>query len=153
MIERIWLIQESPGLKPDWFLDVKLFFMKNSNILSHNNLSKILPVIESNDIVRGFFNIYLSLFLWNGTTFARKVGNFPLSKEDWKINFRGLQIKVSHILIIWLLIISCPWDLFGSRFLIIFRISSVEKFIVARDLCVFLWFVWESAEVHCYYLQ
>ena len=51
MIERSWLIQESSGLKPDWFLDIKLFSMKNSNILSYNNLSKILPAIGSNDIV------------------------------------------------------------------------------------------------------
>ena len=52
MIERSWLIQESPGLKPDWFLDIKLFSMKNSSILSYNNLTKILPAIGSNDIGR-----------------------------------------------------------------------------------------------------
>ena len=33
---------------------------------------------------------------------------------------------------------SCPWALFGSRFLIIFRISFVEKSIVDRDSCLFL---------------
>ena len=33
-----------------------------------------------------------------------------------------------------ILIISCLWALFKSRFLIIFRISSVGKFIVNRDL-------------------
>ena len=42
------------------------------------------------------------------------------------------------ILIIRILIISFPWALFGSRFLIIFRISSVEKSIVDRDSCLFL---------------
>ena len=36
-----------------------------------------------------------------------------------------------------ILIISCPWALFMSRFLIIFRISSVQKFIVDRDSCFF----------------
>ena len=65
------------------------------------------------------------------------MGNFPLSKQDWKINFRGMQTEVSHILIIRILIISCPWVLFGSRFLIIFRTPSVEKFIVDRYSCVF----------------
>ena len=82
----------------------------------------------------------MSHLLWTATTFAffHSLGVFPLSKQDWKINFRGLQIEVSHILIIRILIISCPWALFGSRFLIIFRISSVEKSIVDRDSCVFL---------------
>ena len=36
-----------------------------------------------------------------------------------------------------MLIISRPWVLFGLRFLIIFKISSVEKSIVDRDLCDF----------------
>ena len=31
---------------------------------------------------------------------------------------------------------SCPWALFGSRFLMMFRISSVEKAIVNKDLRV-----------------
>ena len=31
MIDReSWLIQELPGLKPNWFLDIKFFSMKNS---------------------------------------------------------------------------------------------------------------------------
>ena len=44
----------------------------------------------------------MSPFLWTGTTFVffHSIENFPLSKQDWKINFRGLQIEVSHILII-----------------------------------------------------
>ena len=45
-------MQESTGLKPDWFLGIKLFSMKNSNIQSYNNLSKILPAIRSNGIGR-----------------------------------------------------------------------------------------------------
>ena len=69
--------------------------------------------------------------------YFRSLGNFPLSKQDWKINFRSLQMEVSHILIIRVLIISCSWALFESRFLIIFRISSVEKSIVVRNSCVF----------------
>ena len=81
----------------------------------------------------------MSPFLWTGTTFVffHSVVNFPLSKKDWKINIRGLQIEISHILIVRILIISCTWALFGSRFLIIFRISSAEKVIADRDLHVF----------------
>ena len=74
---------------------------------------------------------------WNHIRFFPFIGKLPLSKQDWKINFRGLQIEVSHISIIRILIISCPWALFGSRFLMIFRISSVEKSIVDRNSCIF----------------
>ena len=37
-----WLVKESPGLNSDWFCDIKLFSLKNLNILSYNNLSNIL---------------------------------------------------------------------------------------------------------------
>ena len=53
MIETCWLTHESPGLKPDWLSDIiKLFSIKDSNIQSHINLSRILSVIGSNDIGR-----------------------------------------------------------------------------------------------------
>ena len=61
------------------------------------------------------------------------MANFPLSKQGCKIDFRGLQIEASHILIIPILVI-CPWGLFGWRFLIIFRTLSVEKFVVDRNV-------------------
>ena len=81
----------------------------------------------------------LVTFLWIGTTFAffNLLGNLPLSKQDWKINFKGLQIKSSQIFTILILITSWPWALFGSRFLIIFRISLFEKSIVVSDSRVF----------------
>ena len=86
-------------------------------------------------MVGNVFNICLSPFLWTGTTFDlfHSTGNVPLSKQDWKINFRVLQIKVSDVLIIRIIIISCLWALFGSRILIIFRILSFEKFMVDKD--------------------
>ena len=135
-------MQESPGLKPDWYLDIKLFSMKNSNILSYNNLSQILPAIGSNNIGQLLFNICLPPFLWTGTTFAffHSVVNFPLFKQDWNINFRGLQIEVSYILIIQILIISCPLALFRSTFLIILTISSIKKIIIDRNSRVFFFF-------------
>ena len=64
-----------------------------------------------------------------------ETSHFP--NKDWKINFRDMQMEVSHILIIQILIIPCLWALFGSMFLIIFRISSVENYIVDRDSCFF----------------
>ena len=35
-------MQELRGLNPDWFWDIKLFSVKDLNILSYNNLSNIL---------------------------------------------------------------------------------------------------------------
>ena len=45
-------MQESPGLEPDWFCDIKLLSMKNVNMLSYNNLSNILPETGSKEIGR-----------------------------------------------------------------------------------------------------
>ena len=47
-----------------------------------------------------------------------------------------LFLEVCKVLIIWILIIVCGLS-FGWRFLIIFRISSVEKSIVGTDSSVF----------------
>ena len=52
VIDRSWLVQEPPGLKPDWFCDIKLFSVKNLNMLSYNNLSNILPKTGSKEIGR-----------------------------------------------------------------------------------------------------
>ena len=34
-------MQESPGLKPDWFWDIKSFSMKKENILLDNKRSRL----------------------------------------------------------------------------------------------------------------
>ena len=34
VIDRSWLVQESPGLNPDWFWGIKLFSVKTLNIIS-----------------------------------------------------------------------------------------------------------------------
>ena len=50
----------------------------------------------------------------------------------------GLQIDSSQIFNIRMLIISWPWALFGLRFLIIFKVSYVEKSADESDWHVFL---------------
>ena len=50
VIKRIWLINETPGLNPDWLWDIKLFFVKDSNILSYNILSNIYSAMGSEGI-------------------------------------------------------------------------------------------------------
>ena len=88
-------MHESTGLKPDWLSDIKLFSVKISNILWYSNLSRIFPLMGSNDIGRYVLNICLSPLVWIGTTFAffHSLGNLPLSTQDWKINLIGLQIQ------------------------------------------------------------
>ena len=66
------------------------------------------------------------------------MGKFPFSKQDRQISFRCLQIEVSYINNLDTNHIMYLWALFGSRFLIIFRISPVEKLIIDRDLCYFV---------------
>ena len=51
-MDRSWSIHESPGLKPDWLGDTKLFFVNNSYMLLYNILSKHFPARESKDTGR-----------------------------------------------------------------------------------------------------
>ena len=94
------------------------------------------------------FNICLSPFLWSGITFGffHLLGIFPLSKWHSKISFKGLLIESSQIFTIAMLILSWPWALFGSRLLIIFRISLFEKSIVVSDSCNFFFFFFFERE-------
>ena len=51
-MDKSWLIHESPGLKPDWLGDIKLFSVKNSYISLYNILSNIFTATGSKDIGR-----------------------------------------------------------------------------------------------------
>ena len=62
VIDNNWLIQESPGLKPDWLKEISLFPRKNFKISLSTNLSRIFPHIGSSDTRWYFFNICLSPF-------------------------------------------------------------------------------------------
>ena len=62
VIGRSWLIHESLGLKPDWLEYVKLFSVKNSNILLHNILSNIFRTTGSKDIHGSFSSFFYLLF-------------------------------------------------------------------------------------------
>ena len=45
-----WLIQESPGLKPDWFVEIRRFVVKKLNISSYEKRSNIFPHLGRNEI-------------------------------------------------------------------------------------------------------
>ena len=50
VIERSWLIVESPGRKPDCFGVRRLFLFKNSYITSKTSFSNIFPRMGNNEI-------------------------------------------------------------------------------------------------------
>ena len=52
VIDNSWLIQESPGQKPDGLLEMSLLAEKQLNISLKINLPNILPQIGSKDIGR-----------------------------------------------------------------------------------------------------
>ena len=47
-----WLVYESPGLKPDWFEELKSFSMKYTNRLFSIKSSKTFPQMRSRDTGR-----------------------------------------------------------------------------------------------------
>ena len=52
LMDTSWFMQESPGLKPDWFDEISSFSIKNLNISTNINPSRIFPQIGNNDIGR-----------------------------------------------------------------------------------------------------
>ena len=72
----------------------------------------------------------------NNISFFPFQGNLPVRKQVSKVMFRGLQIESPHIFNIRILISSWPWALFGSRLLIIRRMSSFAKWQVDNVLSV-----------------
>ena len=57
-----WLVHESPGLKPDWLGDIKLFSVKNSYILLYNILSNIFQQQEAKILDGSFSSFVYFLF-------------------------------------------------------------------------------------------
>ena len=43
VVDKSWLIQESPGYKPDWFVEIRSFVVKKSDISLYNRHSNIFP--------------------------------------------------------------------------------------------------------------
>ena len=136
-IERSWWIHESPGLNPDYLWDIKSFFVKKFK--HYTIFFQIFFRQWEAEIWGGSFSVFSYLLFYVQELhllFFHSKGNFPLSRHDLGINSSGLQRQAPQsftirILIIW------PWALFGSRFLIVFKISSLVKRIVDSDPWVF----------------
>ena len=82
--------------------------------------------------------VYLSPFLWIGTTLAffYSSGNLPFRRHFLKINSRDLQIESPQSFNIRILIISWLWALFESSFPIIWRMSLLEKLHLNNEFSV-----------------
>ena len=105
--------------------------------------SENLPHLISHVIVYILFYVQERHLL-----FFHSRGNFPLSRDDLNINSSDLQREASQGFTIKILTMSWPWGLFGSKFLITFRISSFVKRIIDSDSWVFfVKVVWRSVQV------
>ena len=75
-----WLVHESPGLKPDWLGDIKLFSVKNSYILLYNILSNIFQQQEAKILDGSFSSSFPFLCAGIKLAFFYSVGNFFIFK-------------------------------------------------------------------------
>ena len=125
-------MQESPGLKPGWFMEIRWFVMKKQNILLYNRRSNIFHISEELKSAGSLQEIVCHFCVnWNNI-FSIPV-EIPLPKHDLKIISRVLHIDGPHIFNIWMLILSWPSAFSESTFYIIFRISSLEKIILDQN--------------------
>ena len=81
---------------------------------------------------------YFSLFLWMGTMFPffHSEGKTPVRRACLKIISGGTQIESPHIFSMRILMLSCSWALFKSRFWMNFPISLSENVTVEWRLSV-----------------
>ena len=88
-IDNSWLMQESPGLNPDWFGDIRLFSGKKLVSSLKISLSRIFPNIGVMKADGSFQD--LSPFWWIGTKFSFfwSDGNKPVLKALLKISSNG----------------------------------------------------------------
>ena len=98
VIDSSWLIHELPGLNRDWSWEIKLFYVKNSNILIY----KILSIFFSDNRKQRYgsviFQYMLISFLMckNYICFFHSKGSFQLSRHDLNISSSGLQREISQ---------------------------------------------------------
>ena len=74
----------------------------------------------------------------NYISFFHSEGNVPLSRQDLKISSAGGKTESPKNLIIRILIISCPWALFGSMIFINLATSALVTEIEKIILVVFI---------------
>ena len=123
-----WCTQDSRGRNPDrrtgsiFLVSIKLKI--ELNISFSNNF---LQIVNKNT-GRYFFINCLSPFLWTGTILLlfQTSGKCRDARQFLKSKVSGLHTEGTHSLSIFAKISSCPWALFGSRFLVSWKMASEE---------------------------
>ena len=106
VIDKSWLMQEPPGLKPDWFVEIRWFVMRKLNISLYNIHSNISQHIDRNEIGRYIASVCLSFFyeLDQHLLFSIQVERSSFPNMIWKY----LHIDGPSIFNIQMLILSWP---------------------------------------------
>ena len=151
-VDKSCLIQESPGLKLDWFDENKLFSIRNWTFPYILVSQVFFHKLEAVRLVDSFSNIvyHLSYEFGLNWLFFHSNGKESMSIHWMKIRFKVLQTDLPQIFIMQILILSWPWALFGSKFCMIISISLLKKFRVSKRFSV-VNEGWEG--VHYYYLS
>ena len=125
VIDKSCLIQESVSLKPDWFVEMK------KEQTSWYITEKVASAGSLLDTVVVF------LFGWVRTIcpFFHSSGIMSISKQDLKINSRGLHIDSPHIFNIRMLILLWPCAFTESKFWFFYDAISRKGYIIQKLIC------------------
>ena len=105
----------------DYTISVQRFFRKSEVKIRFDSFSKSVTFWRTG-IILAFFH---------------SVRNSPCFIQDWYIKSSGLQIDLPHSFNMWMLNLSWPWTLLGSRFWINVVVSSLVNVTGEIDLSVF----------------
>ena len=107
-IKKGWLIQEFPGFKPDWFLEIKLFPIRNLDISFNTSLKFFFTNWKLWDC-SVIFQIFFIIFLmnWNHISIFPFYGKEPvlihgLNRKFWSCEYgschdRELYLDLSFV--------------------------------------------------------
>ena len=138
-IDKSWLIQEPPDVKPDWLADTKPLSRKRPNILLHKSLSKILLQIGSKDTEKCFLRFVCHVFcaLVQHKLFSTHMDIHHCLCNGWKC--ASMVCKCKHYVSLsyeyWFYHDHVPY-LVGSIFAIILNMTS--SVILTEDNLLFL---------------
>ena len=125
VVDKTWLIRESPGLKPDWFVEIRWF--EWNKVKSNVSLIKVRSADRLLEIVCHFFHELEQHLLFS----------IVVEKSHFlNINSKGVHIHGPHNFNIRMHILSWLCAFSESKFWSIFRMSSLEKVILDKNTSV-----------------
>ena len=123
VIDKSCLMQESVSLKPEWFVEMKkkqTSWYITENIVSAGSLLDI---------------VFLLAWARTRCPFFHSSGIMSISKQDLKINSRGLHIDGPHIFNIRMLILLWPCAFSESKFWLFYDAISRKGYIIQKLIC------------------